>query len=157
MSEPFPECDYFCEHVGRLSLFPSTCSTAEDFITRDCTCAESPVKQNIGCLQSLCSPEDFDSIVAAEVTRCGPGVVQTTTTTQVPVITGETLLRRGVVPSFEGVTSASPGRLHVSPSFLFHVLFATLVVGFIVYLHHRRRTQRAIQIEGATPASFVGY
>ncbi|KAL1940451.1 hypothetical protein VTO73DRAFT_9023 [Trametes versicolor] len=40
----------------------------------DCTCEESPVIKNPTCLQSICAPQDFNSLVAAEEARC-PGVV----------------------------------------------------------------------------------
>ncbi|KAH9856894.1 hypothetical protein C2E23DRAFT_809798 [Lenzites betulinus] len=151
------ECDYFCNHVGRLSFFPSTCSQGEDFIARDCTCAESPIKQN-DCLQSLCSPADFDAIVTAEIARCGPSVFPTTVTTDVPVETGEALVRRGLMPSFDGVDQlAPPSGAYTSSVFLFPIALGILVVGSIIYAHRRRRAQRAIQIEGTAHAAFVGY
>ncbi|EIW53832.1 uncharacterized protein TRAVEDRAFT_51572 [Trametes versicolor FP-101664 SS1] len=70
----FPECDFFCNHVGRVSIVPSNCGGAESFIATDCTCEESPVTKNPTCLQSICAPQDFDSLVAAEEARC-PGLV----------------------------------------------------------------------------------
>ncbi|KAL1940441.1 hypothetical protein VTO73DRAFT_9013 [Trametes versicolor] len=69
------ECDFFCEHTGRLSVFPSTCDSAEALFAEDCTCAEAPVKQSAACLQSICTPQQFSNLVAAEEARCGAGSV----------------------------------------------------------------------------------
>ncbi|KAH9856896.1 hypothetical protein C2E23DRAFT_809801 [Lenzites betulinus] len=69
----FPECDFFCEHTGRLSVFPSSCGTAEQLFAADCTCAEAPIKQNPSCMQSVCTPQQFAALVAAEEARCGSG------------------------------------------------------------------------------------
>ncbi|EIW53838.1 uncharacterized protein TRAVEDRAFT_23121 [Trametes versicolor FP-101664 SS1] len=73
------KCDFFCEHTGRLSVFPSTCDSAEALFAEDCTCAEAPVKQNAACLQSICTPQQFSNLVAAEEARCGAGSARSVT------------------------------------------------------------------------------
>ncbi|KAI0628475.1 hypothetical protein C8Q77DRAFT_1162223 [Trametes polyzona] len=151
----FPECDYFCLHVGRVSIVPSNCDSAEDFFARDCQCDESPVKQNAACLQSICTPQQFNDIVAAEVARCGSSVTSTSANPEATLTARRTIARREMltVQADDAVPMDNVARplyrlpgtdAAVSLPLIVLALFG-VVVPVTFYMH--RRARRTLQIK----------
>ncbi|KAH9846769.1 hypothetical protein C2E23DRAFT_851330 [Lenzites betulinus] len=134
----FPECDFFCEHTGRLSVFPSSCGTAEQLFAADCTCAEAPIKQNPSYLQSVCTAQQFDALVAAEEARCGSGSVPSAAGSVASIVhRGASLsLGEGLLPSTDGHTT--------SLFILVPLILVLLALGAAVRVYRRRRALQGV-------------
>ncbi|KAL1948248.1 hypothetical protein VTO73DRAFT_12323 [Trametes versicolor] len=83
-------CSYFCNSLGRVDVPPSACDHLEPLIAPGCTCTESPVNGRLECLAALCSTNQVNVFVDAELARCGTTALSGASSMPISTVTSST-------------------------------------------------------------------
>ncbi|KAI0667007.1 hypothetical protein C8Q78DRAFT_983133 [Trametes maxima] len=70
MSQNTNTCSIFCASRAN-SLVVSNCNNLDTLLAGACTCGDAPVKAANDCLVSICPIQQYSSLIAAEIVRCG--------------------------------------------------------------------------------------